>query len=68
MKTDAGKPDSKAKRKVAAAAGHRKSVYEDSKFGRRRVGTLPRSLVAVLGAIASPFRLIYRRLRGSGKS
>ena len=68
MKTDPTSPHSKAYRKAAAAAAKKKSIYEDSKFGRRRVvkfSKFSKTLAARLGGIAKPFLFIYRRLRPS---
>jgi len=55
--------DRKAARKRSAATD--RMGYEDTPFGRRRVGKTPRILATLFGVVAIPMALIYRRLRRS---
>jgi hypothetical protein len=63
MKTDSTFPDSKVERKAAASVGDRKSSYEVTEFGRRRVSRLPQPLAMLVWLLGFPFAFIYRRLR-----
>ena len=55
--------DTKAAHKQSAAAAGKD--YEDTAFGRRRVGKTRRILATLFGVAAIPIALIYRRLRRS---
>ena len=55
--------DRKAARKTTAAAD--RMGYEDTPFGRRRIGKTPRILATLFGVVAIPMALIYRRLKRS---
>jgi hypothetical protein len=55
--------DDKAARKVSAATVEDEGAYEETAFGRRRVGKVPRWLMALVGLVAVPFVYLYRRIR-----
>jgi hypothetical protein len=57
--------DTKADRKVSAAAVDDEGAYEDTAFGRRRVSRWPKALRALVWLVGVPFVFVYRRLRGS---
>jgi hypothetical protein len=55
--------DDKAARRVSAAKVEDEGAYEETAFGRRRIGKVPRWLIALLGLVAVPFVYLYRRIR-----
>ena len=55
--------DRKAARKRSAEAD--RMGYEDTPFGRRRIGKTPLILATLFGVVSIPMALIYRRLRRS---
>jgi hypothetical protein len=55
--------DDKAARKVSAATVDAGGAYEETAFGRRRVGKVPRWLIALIGLVGVPFVYLYRRIR-----
>ena len=56
--------DTKADRKISAAAVGDEKAYEDTEFGRRRVSKWPKAFTVLLRLIVTSFLFIYRRLRG----
>ena len=55
--------DDKAARKVSAATVDDQGAYEETAFGRRRVGKVPRWVGALVGLVGAPFVYLYRRIR-----
>jgi hypothetical protein len=58
----------RAHRKRAATAGSdkgKRSDYEDTPFGRRRISKLPKVVVKLISLIGIPVLFVYRRFRRS---
>lgn len=60
--------DTKAEHKIAAAQANDKGVYEDTAFGRRRIGPMPKWVAALVRLLAIPLARVYRRRSGSDKT
>jgi hypothetical protein len=60
--------DTKADRKASAAAVNDKGAYEDTAFGRRRIGKVPKALATLIWLAGITILFVYRRLRRSKDS
>jgi hypothetical protein len=55
--------DEKSARKVSAGSADDAGAYEETAFGRRRVGWAPRWLIGLAGLLIVPLVYLYRRIR-----